>query len=84
VEETSEVFYMLLAVSEDGKTKTASILTFKNDSFYFERQEEFVNNVICHSDCKDGCNPEVVMQNAIKSLVCSPCLECQKYDTLLR
>ena len=30
VDETSEVFYMLVAKSEDGKTKTASLLILKN------------------------------------------------------
>ena len=80
VDETSEVFYMLIAKSEDGKTKTASLLVLKNDEFYFEIQP----GVICRGNCEEGCDPKVVIQNNIKSMVCSPCSDCQKVDYEMR
>lgn len=85
IDETSEVFYMLVAKSEDGKTKTASLLTLKNNEFYFDIQpEKFVMNVICRGNCEEGCDPRVVVQNNMKLMVCSPCSDCQKVDYEMR
>lgn len=74
--DTTASYYVLVAKSEDKKTKVSAFLVIKDNEFYFERPEA-LSLVICQG-CIDGCNPIVSVHNGTKSIVCSPCLECVK------
>ena len=71
-------YYILVAKTEDKKTKVSVFLALKEDKLYFEMQDNKRLSLSICQGCIDGCNPGVSMHEGVMSIVCSPCLECMK------
>lgn len=82
-----EDFYMLVARTEDGTSKVASLLEFKDNKFYFlsPKQESTGSHVlvICKGDCDEGCLPLVRVKSGNRYLICSSCAECLKGESTI-
>ncbi|WP_297332023.1 hypothetical protein [Flavobacterium sp.] len=80
-------YYMLLARTDDGAIKTASLLTLKEGKLYFEHSEDSgraLPLVVCSGLCDDGCLPVVSVRSGKKYINCTPCLDCKKHETEVR
>jgi hypothetical protein len=77
-EDSPDTFYILVAKSEDKKTKVTVFLVLKDDKLYFEIQDNKMLSLSICQGCIDGCNPGVNVHEGLKSIVCSPCQECMK------
>lgn len=80
-------YYMLLARTEDGSVRTASLLTINEGKLYFEHSDDSgraMPLVVCTGLCDDGCLPVVTVRNGKKYINCTPCLDCKKHETEVR
>ncbi|WP_159800183.1 hypothetical protein [Flavobacterium sp. MK4S-17] len=81
-------YYMLLAESKSSKSKIASLLTLKGNTFYFEKIDSVENGlgrfIICTGGCADGCLPSVKIVSGKKYLYCSACSDCTKIEKEIR
>lgn len=87
--DSSQTYYILVASSVDGKIKTASLLTLKDDTFYFDTREDidgsdFYSNIVCEGSCNEGCDPIVTSYNGRRYLNCSQCEDCVKKEVEIR
>jgi hypothetical protein len=77
-------YYILHSRTDDGRTRVAALLELKGDKFYFDLNQldnsEAYNIVICKGECDQGCLPIVRVQNEVKHLICSSCVDCEKFD----
>lgn len=69
--------YLLAAQTEDGFIKVAALVELKDGKFYFEDPEDY-KLMICQGECTGGCVPVAQVNGGKKSLICSPCLSCEK------
>ena len=81
VEGTSDIVYLLLAMSEDNSLSMASLLKLEGGEFYFDIHDSSHNITICEGKCDAGCEPVVSVFEGKKSINCSPCAECLKLQS---
>lgn len=82
--DVAEDFYMLVARTQDGTAKVASLLQLKGDKFYFGSEDhdgsESYLLVICKGECDGGCLPVARKKDGVKHLICSSCADCEKNE----
>ncbi|AWH84990.1 hypothetical protein HYN59_07565 [Flavobacterium album] len=82
--DVAEDFYMLVARTEDGTAKVASLLELRGNKFYFGSEDhkgsESYLLVICRGECDGGCLPAVRKKDGVKHLICSSCADCEKNE----
>ncbi len=79
-----EDFYMIVARTEDGAAKVASLLELKSDKFYLGSVDNegpgAYRLVVCKGECDNGCLPVVMIRNGAENLICSSCADCEKNE----
>ncbi|MFL9837254.1 hypothetical protein ABS768_07090 [Flavobacterium sp. ST-75] len=76
-------FYMVLASSEDKKTKFGTLLTMQNSKLYYYAPQDIVVMIMCKG-CVDDCEV-IVAYNGVASLSCSEgCSDCIKREGIFR
>jgi low affinity Fe/Cu permease len=80
-------YYMLVARTDDGAVKTASLLSIKDGKLYLGQDNDSgrpLPLVICRGLCDDACAPVVNIRNGRQYINCTPCLDCKKHETEVR
>lgn len=80
--------YLLMAGTQDGSVKVGATLHLENNKFFFDvegpAEKKTGRIIICHGSCNErGCLPQVVINEGEVHLVCSSCVECEKFTRQL-
>lgn len=80
--------YLLMANNQDGTVKVGTTLHLENDKFFFDvdgsAEKKTSRIIVCEGSCNElGCLPQVVINEGEVHLVCSSCVECEKFTRQL-
>ncbi|WP_417353997.1 hypothetical protein [Flavobacterium sp.] len=83
IEDSDDVFYMVLASSDDKKTKFSTLLIMRDSKLYYYAPHGIVVMVMCKG-CVDDCDV-IIAYDGEASLSCSQgCSDCVKQEAFFK